>query len=199
MSLATADALMGIFGMKRVQPKRKSCKVCKERFTVTKPLQTVCSVSCAIGSAESKRRAAENKQAKAERKRTKERLDEIKPRSYWLKQAQAAINAYIRYRDKDAPCISCQRSNNVKYNAGHYLSVGAHPELRFNEENIHKQCEHCNSYLSGNQQAYRPHLINKIGLDRVEWLEGPHEPQKYTIDDAKRITAQYRAKLKGLK
>jgi len=42
-------------------------------------------------------------------------------------------------------------------------------------------------------------LIEKIGLERVEWLEGPHEPKKYTIDELKGIRDLYRRKLKELK
>jgi hypothetical protein len=33
----------------------------------------------------------------------------------------------------------------------------------------------------------------------VEWLEGPHEPKKYTIEDLKSIKETYRQKLKALK
>ena len=45
---------------------------------------------------------------------------------------------------------------------------------------------------------YRVNLIKKIGLEWVEWLEGPHDPIKYTIDDLKNIKLTYRAKLKEL-
>ena len=45
---------------------------------------------------------------------------------------------------------------------------------------------------------YRISLVVRIGQDKVEWLEGPHEPQRYTIDDLKAIKAEYREKLKQL-
>lgn len=45
---------------------------------------------------------------------------------------------------------------------------------------------------------YRVNLINRIGLERVESLEGPHDPAKYTIDDLKAIKATYKAKLREL-
>jgi hypothetical protein len=84
-------------------------------------------------------------------------------------------------------------------NAGHFLSVGAAPHLRFNEQNVHLQCEKCNSYLSGNIAKYRPRLIAKIGLEAVEALESNNTPAKWSIDELKRIKAQYVAKLKELK
>ena len=40
--------------------------------------------------------------------------------------------------------------------------------------------------------------VKRIGKDRVEWLEGPHDPKKYTIEDAKDIKAVFKDKLKQL-
>jgi hypothetical protein len=77
-------------------------------------------------------------------------------------------------------------------NAGHYRSVGACPELRFHPMNVHLQCEHCNSHLSGNIIEYRRRLATKIGVDRVEWLEGKHEPLKLTIDEIINLTDHYK-------
>ena len=45
---------------------------------------------------------------------------------------------------------------------------------------------------------YRINLIKKIGLDKVEWLEGQHEPKKYTCEDLKEIELKYKQKLKEL-
>jgi hypothetical protein len=138
---------------------------------------------------------AQAKREKLERKVTKEKLE---TRSDWLKKAQTAVNAWVRARDADLPCISCQRHHQGQYHAGHYRSVGACPELRFEPSNIHKQCAPCNNHLSGNIVAYRPQLITKEGLDRVEWIEGKHEAKKYTMDELKAITKDYKAKLKAL-
>jgi hypothetical protein len=78
-------------------------------------------------------------------------------------------------------------------NAGHYMSVGSTPELRFNEDNVHKQCERCNSYFSGNLVNYRRELINRIGVERVEFLERKdHEPLKLTIDEIKELIKKYK-------
>ncbi|KPB51361.1 Prophage PssSM-02 [Pseudomonas coronafaciens pv. oryzae] len=46
---------------------------------------------------------------------------------------------------------------------------------------------------------YRAELVRRIGIVNVEWLEGPHEPQKYTIEDLKALTGKYRALTKELK
>lgn len=85
-----------------------------------------------------------------------------------------------------------------QWHAGHFLSVGAHPELRFLEINIWRQCKPCNVDLSGNVLLYRKELIKRIGIENVEFLEGPHPARKYTIADAQAIKAEYKLKLKGL-
>lgn len=171
--------------------KPKRCRFCKETFQPAKPLQVACCPDHAI-------KLAEQKRQRDERKETKARLLLIKPRSQLLKEAQAEFNGYIRERDADEPCISCGRHHQGQWHAGHYLSTGARPELRFNELNVHKQCQPCNTHLHGNLILYRVALIQKIGLDKVEWLEGPHEAAKYSRDDLLKITAEYRVKRREL-
>ena len=126
------------------------------------------------------------------RKETKARKNKIKSKGDWAKEAQQAFNRYIRLRDHGQPCISCQRHHQGQYHAGHYKSVGAHPELRFEESQVHLQCQPCNAHLSGNILNYRPNLIERIGLERVEWIEGPHEPKRYSIEDLQAIKAKYK-------
>ena len=172
--------------------KTYKCKTCKTEYVKRNSWQTLCgSVECAV-SFTGKARA---KREKAERKETKAKLE---TRSDCLKKAQAAVNAWVRARDKDLPCISCQRYHEGQYHAGHYRSVGACPELRFEPDNIHKQCAPCNNHLSGNIVAYRPNLIDKITLERTEWIEGKHDAKKYTKDELKEIAKHYKAKLKAL-
>jgi hypothetical protein len=52
---------------------------------------------------------------------------------------------------------------------------------------------------SGNLTPYRIELIKRIGLEMVEWLEGVHEPKRYTIDELKALKADYRAKVRQMK
>lgn len=96
-------------------------------------------------------------------------------------------------RDADKPCISCGRHHTGQYHAGHYMSRGARPELAYEPLNCHKQCSPCNTHLSGNLALYRQSLVREIGLQQVEWLEGPHDPKHYTVDDLKAIKAKYTA------
>lgn len=170
------------------------CKVCKIKFEARFFLQKTCVDPKCL--AEWQRLDREDKADKKHNAKKKDLKDNDK--SHRAKLAQQAFNAFIRFRDNDDPCISCQRFHTGQYHAGHYRSVGAHPELRFEELNNNKQCSPCNSHLSGNIADYRINLIKKIGVEKVEWIEGPHEAKKYTCAELKAIEVLYKEKLKSL-
>lgn len=176
----------------------RKCCGCKSRFPVegmTKlPAGWFHSMDCAYSYGNKKAKKTKEKDFNAE---TRKRKEKLKTRSDWLREAQKEFNRYIRLRD-NCVCISCQKPLGSKYDAGHYRSVGAHPELRFCEENVHSQCVHCNQHKSGNAIDYRINLINKIGLERVEWLEGAHELQKLNIEQIKEIKQKYKAMANAL-
>lgn len=169
----------------------KTCSACKTKFEPVRTGQVACGWECAI-------RHILNLKAKRDAKEHRERKAKLKTRRDWLREAQAAVNLFIRLRDRLEPCISCGRQHQGQWHAGHYLSTGAHPELRFEELNIWKQCQPCNVHLSGNVIEYRKNLIRKIGVERVEWLEGHHEPKHYSIDDLKAIKQRYTALAKEI-
>lgn len=167
------------------------CKVCRQPFVKRSISHKVCSPDCAIT-------FSRQEKEKQERKQLRERKEKLKSRAEWMKEAQAAFNAFIRLRDANEPCISCGRWHTGQWHAGHYLSTGARPELRFDESNVHKQCAPCNNHLSGNIALYRMALIQKIGQAEVDRLEGPHEAKHYSIEDLRQIKAEYKAKAKKL-
>lgn len=170
------------------------CKVCRSALPGYNSLEKVCSIACAIKFSKSKIEL----EYKNETNRLKYIYKETDKRA-WIKDAQKAFNRYIRARDFILPCISCGTSANIQYAAGHYFTVGGFPELRFDEDNVHKQCnKHCNMEKSGNIAAYRVGLLIRIGIDKLAALEGPHHPKKYTIQDLKEIKKKYNDKAKEL-
>lgn len=178
--------------------KDKVCKVCRRTYTPVKQFQVACDYKCAIIHAQN---LEKKKKEKKQRKELKEGREKLKTRSDYLSEAQVACNAFIRYRDRYKPCISCGTTNpNIQYAAGHFRTRGACPELRFHPMNIHKQCnKRCNKELSGNIREYRPSLIKLLGEKNVAWIEGPHKLQHLTIEDAIEIKLYYRDQLKILK
>ena len=182
-----------------VPVKPKTCKVCKAKFTGGMPMATVCGLNCAKSLAVSIRGKAEKVAAVRERKADKVALDKLKSRSTLAKEAQTAFNAWVRARDAGHACISCGRHHQGQNHAGHYLSVGARPELRYEPLNVHLQCAPCNTHLSGNAVLYRQALLAKIGAEYLAWLEGPHPTRHYTVEKLQEIKRYYTAKTKALK
>lgn len=183
-----------------MKQRRKKCRACREWFDPRTSLDRACSPRCAI-------QLVQADKEKAKRQETKARKEKLKTKGDHRKEAQAAFNAYIRERDRDQPCISCGTtstsahsgpSNGGGWDCGHYLSTGANPELRFCEWNAAKQCKRCNQHLSGNVANFRIGLRQRIGDEALEWLEGPHDPARHTVDDLKAIKAEYRRRTREL-
>jgi len=167
------------------------CKVCKDKFKAKYFLQKVCLEPSCILEWKNKVKAKEWKQ---EKKVLKEKL---KTNSDHVKELQVIFNKFIRARDKGLNCISCGNPAK-KENAGHYRSAGGSPEHRFNEKNVHLQCEYCNTFLHGNLIEYRKGLIKKIGLEEVEKLESKTEARKYSIPELIEMKVIYKDKIKKL-
>jgi hypothetical protein len=190
------------------QPKPKKCKnpACGISFPPQRLGQAVCSPKCGLAIKDVNQAKARKSLAQVNRREIKVRKEKLKSRADHLREAQAAVNAYVRLRDAYLPCISCDSTPNdndlmtgSRWDAGHYRSVGACPELRFEPLNIHRQCVKCNRNLSGNAVEYRIRLVQRIGAEKVAWLEGLHSPCKYTVEEIKAIKAKYRAMTKELK
>jgi hypothetical protein len=179
------------------------CKICKKEFKPFQSTQQVCGWECA-------QKFAEQKRLKKERKEYREARERLKTTGDWIADVQAVFNRYIRLRDEALPCVSCGRTEvewtrGGRWDAGHFLSVGSHPELRFHEDNVHKQCKKCNGgagkYAKKNYSvsaAYEIELISRIGQKKVDRLKGMHEPAHYTIDDLKDLKKLYQKKYREL-
>jgi len=190
----------------------KKCQGCGEKYIRESwhpPFRTFCSTDCAIVIA----RARQQKEYRAETRRRKVALKTV---SEWTKDVQKLHNRVVRLRDRDEDCPSCGRTNaevevtdgwkpGGAWDCGHFLSVGAYPELRFELRNSRKQCKNCNAgsgkytrknYTVGKQ--YREFMVERFGIEEVDWLEGPHEPLNLTVDKLKALKAAYTAMIKEL-
>ncbi|WKS98755.1 recombination protein NinG [Gallibacterium salpingitidis] len=189
-----------------VKSKQYKCKVCGSYYTKTiSSLQKVCSVECAIKLSKEQSRKRREKLDKQARLESKKRLSALKEKNKtkWdlIKEAQAAVNHYIRVRDENKECISCgtpliSEKLGGGFDAGHYRSRGAAPHLRFYTLNIHGQCKRCNRYLGGNYHEYRVGLIERLGIKKVEEIEADNRERKYTEDDLRRIKQIFNKKIK---
>ena len=188
--------------MQQRKLKSKVCRACGDKFIPWNSTQQVCNTVCAIEYQDRKKDKElqrDIKQAdKIKRKDIRKRKEKLKSKRDWHRECQTVFNKFIRLRDNDEPCISCQRHHTGQYHAGHYLTSKAHPEIRYNEFNVNKQCRPCNEFLSGDIANYRINLIAKIGQKNVDILEGPHKPLKFDISDIKEKIAVYKLKIKQL-
>ncbi|WJN61341.1 recombination protein NinG [Pseudomonas sp. SO81] len=180
--------------LKAISAKPKKCAVrsCRAPFIPKQSFQTWCSPECGLAIAKAKQDKQRVAIEQVERREIRAAKERVKPRAEHMKEAQSAFNAWVRERDILLPCISCGRHHQGKYDAGHYRTVGSNPALRFEPLNCHKQCVPCNQHKSGDIVNYRINLVQRIGAEKVAWLEGPHEPKKYSIEDLKAIKARYR-------
>ncbi len=179
--------------MLRKAKKPKKCKGCKKEYIPSKTTQQACGIKCALRLA----RIKEHK--KLENKWNKEKRDfRINNIPTQKALAQKEFNKWIRRRDKNDGCISCDKESNWhgQWQAGHYKTRGARSDLSFKEDNCHKQCSKCNNFLSGNLVNYREKLIKKIGLERVEALDVRVDSPKMSAQDYADIVKVYRLKIK---
>jgi hypothetical protein len=179
---------------KELKVKQKSCKICKVKFEPFKPLQQVCSPSCAILLAD--------KVKEKERVKVKKKLKEkIKGSADYRKDLQIVINSIIREIDSGHNCISSGRAYKTNDQAGHYYSVGSYPSLRFNLHNIYSQSVADNLYKSGNPIGYTKGLIDTFGegwIKIVTKLPEEYRNIKLTKEDLKECIINAKDFLKAL-
>jgi hypothetical protein len=169
------------------------CKNCKQKFEPIRFNHKYCLNDECIRAFVAEVKEKTWKQTKTRMKNELETVQDI------VKAAQIVFNKYIRERDKNETCISC---GNIpkKSNAGHFWNANNHWNVRFDEDNVHLQCERCNSFLSGNLIEYRANLITKIGAERFSQLEAKARvTRKFTKDELKEIIKKYKDLVRDMK
>lgn len=171
---------------------QRKCVSCKDKFTPQNNTQVVCSIACSI-------QFMKSKKANDWQKEKKVLKEKLMTKSDYLNICQKVFNTYIRTRDKENNCISCNKKLVGKYDAGHFFSVGAYPNLRFNENNVFGQCVHCNRDKHGNVKEYDLRLQNILSTeDYNQLLNDRNKPALLGIEDVKELIAIYRVKTKEL-
>ena len=183
---------------------QRRCKAesCRQTFTPRfNTLEPTCSPSCALEWLRSKQ--GQEAVAKVKRQETRVGRERLKTHPQLTKEAQREFNKWIRLRDKDMPCITCGRHDweipdtwvGGKWDAGHFKTIGGFPELRFQPSNCHKQCKSCNSAGPHKAEevrvAYQENILTRISQAQLDWIEGPHNPNKHTHDELREIKRHY--------
>lgn len=191
---------------------KRRCRYCKTRKPLSE-LQIInggayCiegdhAVQYAIEQREKGRQKAEKvrRQESAERKREYKKND-LRHQKTLTRQA---CNKLVRLLDEGKPCISCGKPWDKTFQAGHFHSVGSHPELRFDLRNIHAQCpgdnlasERRKSTQRTVAQEYEARLIERYGDDLVSWLNGPHAQAHYTCEDLLELRKLFNSEIRRI-
>ncbi len=184
---------------RKVRTRKCAVKACRKPFEPRSMTHKCCGAACAADFAMSER-------VRKERSERQEGLRKLMRRADHIAEAQKAFNAWVRARDAALPCICCgkfatggESLTGGAYDAGHYLSRGSHPHLRFDERNVFKQRKGCNRPGGTTAASFRLGVIARIGLAAVEALEADQVQRKWTVEELIAIKAHYKAKFKALK
>ena len=174
----------------------KKCQQCQKPFTPARPMQVVCSPVCGLRKVRQDREAKQ----KAEREQTKKRKEALKTIGELEEECRRIVQAIARIRDRDDGCISCHMPADYGgvWHGSHFRSHGGCSSLQFHLWNIHKACAQCNLHKSGNIAEYRPRLVEKIGADRVEWLESQPKSMRFSRDYLNRFKEVMGKRLKRM-
>ena len=142
---------------------------------------------------------AENK--KAWNKEKRERKQSLKTKQNYESELEVIFNKWIRLRDVNEPCISCDKAaGQYKDSAGHLWPAGQYKNIRFNEDNVHSQCWYdCNKNKHGNVNEYRRRVVKKIGKGRLKELDRLSQiPLKLTIPEIILMKEEYKERIRRL-
>jgi hypothetical protein len=206
---------------------KRKCKQCKEYIMAEVGIKVPAGFFCSIDHAfeftnEARQRKNKKliqsrvKQDKVDRAQIKERKKALKTMAELKSEAQTWFNKFIRLSDPFSDCCSCDRTNEeiIKndgwklggcFDAGHFHSRAARPDLRYVEDNCWRQCKSCNagSGKYGAKQKtvsvrYTEKLIERIGASRVAALDLDNGPVKWTREELIGIANTYKLKCKEL-
>jgi hypothetical protein len=181
--------------------KVKNCIICSRPFVLTySSTQKVCSMDCAIKQAKQTNPAKIKKDKEWKVKKTKLKKD-LETVSELIKKVEYKFNRYIRLRDLNKPCVSCNKHlKDIRmYHAGHFYSAGHHSSIRFNELNVHGQCVECNVHKHGNGNSYRKLITKRINQDQLKNLdEIANQEHKWVKENLNKLLIIYSLKVKIL-
>lgn len=138
---------------------------------------------------------------KKQKQKRREEKEQNKSIQKLIKEARIPFHKYILLRDINNACISCRSTSSDIWDAGHFYKAELYSGLIFDEDNSHKQCRKCNTFLDGNLSDYRINLEKKIGKEKLKELDNRAiklKSYKYTRDELIEIKKYYKEQIKLL-
>ena len=130
----------------------------------------------------------------------------VKKQPDLTKKLDKVFSEYIRLRDSKPfgfrmfKCISCGRILPYEQaDCGHYFSR-THMATRFDEQNCHAECRHCNRFLADHLHGYERNLRAMLGDKKFALLEvRAHGVKKWSNFELEEMIKYFKAKIKELK
>lgn len=204
----------------------RKCKQCREvelppasKCTSIIEKKGYCSIKCLSEHTTAKRIAAQEKKARAQAKKDRAAVVDLnRSRFSWQhKQTQPVFNKmrvleellWFSSRGLEPVCISCGKPN-MDWCCGHFKTVGAQPNLRYDELNTFLQCNrYCNMGKSGNiegdknTRGYKRGLLERFGSEEggriISYCETHNEAHNWACDELEDIRAKFSARVRELK
>ena len=113
------------------------------------------------------------------------------------KDLQKAVRMEAADKNGWVVCVTCGKLEHwKKSHAGHFIP-GRRMAVLFVEENVHPQCNRCNTYLSGNVTEYERFIVRTYGEEVLESLRKlRHSQHKYTREELADMRDGYKARIK---
>lgn len=172
----------------------KKCCGCKQRFPseqmIKLPAGNFHSMECAIEYGRNKAYKNKTKEMKAKYK--------PKPKASIKDEAQKAFNEYVRYRDKDQPCINTNQPvawDGNESDAAHFISRAANNAMRFDLRNVHKATKASNKEQEKYIHDYRENLKERLGEARFKQFEAD---AKYWRTHQRNFSKEYLERVKRI-
>jgi len=189
-----------------MKAKQKRCRAdgCGKLFTPYTSLTKCCSITCALqynqDNPKEVKTFIQTQQAKQDKEQLKQMKFNITKLSTFESIAKKVFQHWVRLRDRDHPCISCNAFSTPQWDGGHYLKAEIYSGVIFYPMNVNKQCCHCNDHLQGNVIEYRKGMIKKYGEEELLKLEAKGNElryYKYSREELIEITNKYKLKIKN--
>lgn len=200
-----------------IMVKKYTCRAsgCSNRFEKTyNTTQVVCGIRCGIAYSSEVREKKNRAQGKQNRKALREH--NRRDVRWQHKLTQKAFNrmrvleeiGWFMARGREPGCISCGKIH-MDWACGHFKTVGAQSELRYDRMNTHLQCNrYCNMALSGNingnktTRGYLKGLVARYGDEQarkiIDHCETDTGRKPWTWEVLESMRAEFNAQIRKM-
>ncbi|MBL4753755.1 MAG: recombination protein NinG [Flavobacteriales bacterium] len=177
-------------------PKPKPCPICKKPWNRFSSMEKVCSPACAIAYVQIEKGKAYDKETTKLKKafygnNIGKQHELTQP--VFNKMRRLEEFKWFHERGLKPVCISCGKEN-MDWCCGHFKTVAAQGNLRYDTINTYLQCnKYCNSSLSGNiegnktTRGYKKGLLERFGEVEgqkiIDYCETHTEVKKWKCDE----------------